>query len=196
MPYAGAGHGLSRCQVDVVAGRALIGAHGFRVPEADPDLPLVRALVRGEADVTVDPGEGTAEWLRVRDNLGADLLEAGPSVADEPQARFLDHLHIPLLVLREPFLVVVLRKFREEPEELRREVFGCLAHPSWPPDADMTFCPLNLGANPLVSTTTTISSISRGLDPFATEGRTQSLGLELRGQRTRTRPSPGDPAAD
>src|SRR5438093_9001705 len=56
MPDARMGHRLARVHVEIVTGRHLLRPGRLRVPEMDPDLGLVRALVRREADVPVDAG--------------------------------------------------------------------------------------------------------------------------------------------
>src|SRR2546422_749014 len=56
MPDARMGHRLARVHVEIVTGRHLLRPGRLRVPEVDPDLGLVRALVRREADVPVDAG--------------------------------------------------------------------------------------------------------------------------------------------
>src|SRR5437899_5601038 len=99
----------------------------------DPDVVLVRALVRGEPDVSIDPRDRSAERLRVADEVRAELLEPRARVADETDRGLLDDLLVPLLVRREPFLVVVLAEFPEEPEQFGREVPRSLRHRRWPP---------------------------------------------------------------
>src|SRR5881296_1494807 len=128
MPDAGVGHRLARGHVKIVARRHLLRPGCLRVPEVDPDLRFVGALVRRESDVAVDAGQGSAERLRVRDDEGADLLQALSGIADELQTRLLHGLLVSFLVLREPLFVVVLRQIAEEREELRGEVFRFLAH--------------------------------------------------------------------
>src|SRR6266849_10946629 len=101
MPDAGVGHRFTRGHVEIVAGRHLLRTGRLRVPEMDPDLRLVRTLVRRESDVAVDAGQRSAERLRVRDDVGADLLQARSGVADELQARLLHGLLVAFLVLLE-----------------------------------------------------------------------------------------------
>src|SRR5947199_9833740 len=79
MPDAGVGHRLARGHVEIVARRHLLRPGCLRVPEVDPDLRFVGALVRRESDVPVDAGQGSAEGLRVRDDVRADLLQARPA---------------------------------------------------------------------------------------------------------------------
>src|SRR3989475_10290298 len=133
MPDAGVGHRLPRRHVEIVARRHLLRPGCLRVPEVDPDLRFVRALVRRESDIPVDAGQGSAERLRVRDDVGADLLQARSGVADESQTRLLHGLLVPFLVLGEPLFVVVLRQVAEEREEPRGEVFRSRGHPWGPP---------------------------------------------------------------
>ena len=90
----------------------------------DPELRLVRALVRREPDVPVDPGEGADERAGVRDEVRAEGLELQARVMDEPEGGLLDGRLVAGLVLREPIAVVVLREILQEPEEVRGEVFG------------------------------------------------------------------------
>src|SRR3989449_327887 len=118
----------------------------------DPDLGLVRALVRREADVPVDAGWRTAEWFGFRDEKRANLLQPRSGVANEPQARFLHGVLVAFLALCEPFFVVVLRQVTEEPEEVRGEVFRLLGH-LWPRLADIAAHRLNIGANGRASKT-------------------------------------------
>src|SRR5207245_9944179 len=128
MPDAGVGHRLPRGHVEIVAWRHLLRPGCLRVPEVDPDLRFVGALVRRESDVPVDAGQGSAEGLRVRDDVRADLLQARSGVADELQTRFLHGLLVPLLVLGEPLFIVVLRHIAEEREEPLREALLLLPH--------------------------------------------------------------------
>src|SRR2546422_1731682 len=118
----------------------------------DPDLGLVRALVRREADVPVDAGWRTAEWFGFRDKKRANLLQPRSGVANEPQARFLHGVLVAFLALREPLFVVALRQVTEEPEEVRGEVFRLLGH-LWPRLADIAAHRLNIGANGRASKT-------------------------------------------
>src|SRR3989475_5374166 len=122
------------------------------MPEMDSDLGLVRALVRRESDVPVDARQRSAERLGLRDDVGADLLQPRSGVTDEPQARFLHGVLVTLLVLREPFFVVVLHQVIEEPEEVRGEVFRFLGHLR-PRFANIAAHRLNIGANGRASKT-------------------------------------------
>src|SRR5207249_5992711 len=96
------------------------------VPEMDSDVGLVRALVRREPNIPVDSRDRSAERPGVPDDVGTDLLQAVPGVADETHGRFeYDRLKLSLVRIK-PFLAVVLRQTSEESEELRREVFSTL----------------------------------------------------------------------
>src|SRR2546422_8461118 len=75
MPDARMGHRLARLHVEIVTGRHLLRPGRLRVPEMDPDLGLVRALVRREADVPVDGGERTAERFGFRGEKRANRLQ-------------------------------------------------------------------------------------------------------------------------
>src|SRR2546428_7252986 len=133
MPDAGVGHRLPRRHVEIVARRHLLRPGCLRVPEVDPDLRFVRALVRRESDVAVDAGKGSAELLLDRDDEGAELLQALSGIADELQTRLLHGLLVSFLDIREPYFVVVLRQFAEVRAELRGEVFRFLGHCLGPP---------------------------------------------------------------
>src|SRR6266566_1037337 len=159
MPDAGVGHRLAGGQVEIVAGRHLLRPRCLRVPEVDSDLHLVRTLVRREPDVAVDAGQRSAERLGVRNDVGADLLQPLAGVANEPQARFLDGLLVAFLVLREPFLVVVLRQLAEERKEFRREVFQSLGHRFGPRSTGIASHRLNIGANGRASKTARTEAI-------------------------------------
>src|SRR6184192_1686195 len=98
------------------------------VPEVDPDMGLVRALVRREPNIPVDSRDRSAERPGVPDDVGTDLLQSVPGVADETHGRF-EHDRLKLSLVRiKPFLAVVLRQTSEESEELRREVFSTFPH--------------------------------------------------------------------
>src|SRR3989442_6606816 len=153
MPDARMGHRLARVHVEIVAGRHLLRPGRLRVPEVDPDLRLVRALVRRESDIPVDARQRSAERLGLRDDVGADLLQPRSGVADELQARFLDGLLVSFLVLREPLFVVVLRQVAEEREEFRGEVRRLLAHPQALLPTGIASHRLNIGANGRASKT-------------------------------------------
>src|SRR6059036_339114 len=129
MPDSRMGHRLARGHVEIVAGRHFLRPRRLRVPEVDPDLRLVRTLVRREPDIAVDAGQRSAKRLRVRDDIGTDLLQAWSGVPNESQARLLHGLLVAFLVLREPLFVVVFRQLAEEREELGGEVFRRLSHP-------------------------------------------------------------------
>src|SRR6266566_4207929 len=150
---------LAGGQVEIVAGRHLLRPRCLRVPEVDSDLHLVRTLVRREPDVAVDAGQRSAERLGVRNDVGADLLQPLAGVANEPQARFLDGLLVAFLVLREPFLVVVLRQLAEERKEFRREVFRSLGHRFGPRSTGIASHRLNIGANGRASKTARTEAI-------------------------------------
>src|SRR5207245_1159045 len=97
-------------------------------PEVDPDMGLVRALVRREPNVPVDSRDGSAEGAGVPNDVGTDLLQPGPRVADEAYG-WLEHDRLELSLVRiKPFLAVVFRQTAEEIEELGREVLGAFPH--------------------------------------------------------------------
>src|SRR5438309_3985183 len=124
MPNARMDAALPGFQVKKVAWRHMLRRSCLVVPEVDPDMGLVRALVRREPNIPVNPGDGSAERPGVPDDVGTDFFQPGPRVADETHGR-LEHDRLKLSLVRiEPFLAVVLRQTSEEIEELRREVFS------------------------------------------------------------------------
>src|SRR3989440_4001224 len=115
-------------QVEKVAWRHALRRSCLVVPEVDPDMGLVWALVRREPNIPVNPGDGSTERAGVPDDVGTDLLQAVPGVADETHGRFeYDRLKLSLVRIK-PFLAVVLRQTSEESEELRREIFSTFPH--------------------------------------------------------------------
>src|SRR5436190_7598434 len=128
MPDPGVDATLSRLQVEEISGSHVLRRRRFVVPEMDPHMGLVRALVRGEADVPVDAGDGSSKSLRFPDEVRADLLQSCRCITDEAHRRFLDDLLVSGLVRLEPFLAVVLLEFPEELEEARREISGVVGH--------------------------------------------------------------------
>src|SRR5207244_13328426 len=142
-----------------LSGNHLLYHQCQRLAEIHSDLQNVRTLVRREPDVAVDAGQRSAERLGVRNDVGADLLQPLAGVANEPQARFLDGLLVAFLVLREPFLVVVLRQLAEERKEFRGEVFRSLAHRFGPRSTGSASHRLNIGANVRASMTARTEAI-------------------------------------
>jgi len=92
------------------------------VPEVQCQPGLVRALVLGEAYVSVDAEQGPPEGPWVPGEVRADGLQLGSNVFDEPDASVYVELLISRLVPGEPLSVVVLLKLGEEFEEPWREV--------------------------------------------------------------------------
>src|SRR5437588_10029391 len=128
MPNARMDAALPGLQVEKVAWRHMLRRPCLVVPEVDPEMGLVRALVRREPNVPVNPRDGSTERAGVPDDVRADLLQAVPGVADETHGRF-EHDCLKLSLVRiEPFLAVVLRQTSEEIEELGREVFSPFPH--------------------------------------------------------------------
>src|SRR5437867_4644651 len=122
VPHPGARERFAGLEVDVEARGHVLRPLALGVPEVDRDVRLVRALVRREADVAVDPGEGAAERTGVRDEVRRQGLELRARIADEAEARLLDRGLVAGLVLGEPLAVVVLRQVLQESEEVWREV--------------------------------------------------------------------------
>jgi len=83
--------------------------------EADSDVRLERALVRGEAGVAINSEQRTTCRARVRCEERADLGEMGRE-ADEQERGPDNHLLVPDLVLGEPLAVVVPSKLPQEIE--------------------------------------------------------------------------------
>src|SRR6266702_206696 len=128
MPDAGVRGALAWTQMEEKPGRHVLRSHRLRVPEMDPDVGLVRALVRREADVPIDPGKGSAERPRVTDEVRAELLQPRAGILDEADRRLLDRFLVSFLVRREPRLGVVLVQFPEEAHEFRGEVPRAVSH--------------------------------------------------------------------
>src|SRR5438034_8011852 len=91
MPDAGMDAALPGLQVEKVAWCHMLRRSCLVVPEVDPDMGLVRALVRREPNIPVNPGDGSAERPGVPDDVGTDLLQAVPGVADETHGRLVPH---------------------------------------------------------------------------------------------------------
>src|SRR5437667_9214500 len=128
MPDPGVDATLSRLQVEEISGSHVLRRRRLVVPEMDPHMGLVRALVRGEADVSVDAGDGSSEGLRFPHEVRADLLQSCRCITDEAHRRFLDDLLVSGFVRLEPSLTVVLLQFLDELEETRREISGSVGH--------------------------------------------------------------------
>src|SRR5439155_17847946 len=124
MPDPGVDAALAGFQVEEIAGSHVLRRRRFVVPEMNPHMGLVRALVRREADVSVDAGDGSSEGLRFPDEVRADLLQSCRCITDEADRRFLYDILVPGLVRLEPFLAVVLLDFPEELDVARRVISG------------------------------------------------------------------------
>ena len=85
---------------------------------------LERALVRGEAGVSIDSEQRTPRRARIGHKKGAELGEMGREAADEQQRGFEDDLVLSRLVLGEPFAIVVPPELPQEFEQLRAEEGG------------------------------------------------------------------------
>src|SRR5205807_8227225 len=162
MPNARMDAALPGFQVKKVAWRHMLRRSCLVVPEVDPDVGLIRALVRREPNVPVDSRDGSTERAGVPDDVRTDLLQAVPGVADETHGR-LEHDRLELSLVRiEPFLAVVFRQTPEEIEELRREVLGSFPHGTLLLKASRSWIAvqrLNIGAKGRASKTTRIDPI-------------------------------------
>src|SRR5215208_2655579 len=102
-------------------------------------MRLVRALVPGEADVTLDPEQRTTRWARIGDEIGADRAQLGTDVRDEIEERLPERPLVPILVLVEPRPVVVTFQIAQE----RKRVVVEVPHPAslslpWSDDPEAT----------------------------------------------------------
>ncbi len=120
MPDAGADEDLAGLEVEVEARG--VGVLARLVAELDAGVGLVGALVLGEAHVAVDAEERAADRPRIGVEVGADLGQARPEIADELLRRMAQLLLVALLVGLEPLAVVVGLEVAQELEELRAEV--------------------------------------------------------------------------
>src|SRR5215204_5300735 len=98
-PHPAGDEAPARLEVQVVAGTV-----DTLAPELEVRAPmrLVRALVPGEADVTVDPEQRTTRRSRIGDEVGADRAQLGTDVRDEIEERLPERPLVPILVLVEP----------------------------------------------------------------------------------------------
>jgi hypothetical protein len=91
------------------------------MPELDPRMGLVGALVRREADVPVDAEQGAADWTWIRPEVGADLPQGLFKIGDEALQRLTDLVFVAILVGQKPLPAVVPLQFSEELKELPSE---------------------------------------------------------------------------
>src|SRR5205807_1962112 len=78
MPNARMDAAFPGLQVEKVARRHMLRRSCLVVPEVDPDMGLVRALVRREPNVPVNPRDGSTERAGVPDDVGTDFFQPGP----------------------------------------------------------------------------------------------------------------------
>src|SRR5215207_5006690 len=141
-PHATGDEAPARLKVQVVAGPVDAVAPELEVRAG---MRLVRALVLGEADVTVDPEQRTTRRSRIGDEVGADRAQLGADVRDEIEERLPERPLVPLLVLGEPGPVVVTFQIAQEPERVVVEV----PHPSLPQPPVVRRSTGNLSAEPV-----------------------------------------------
>src|SRR2546426_1109320 len=128
MPHSGMDAALAGLEVEEVTRRHVLRRFRLVVPEMDPDVGLVRALVRREPNISINPGDRSAEGLRLADEMWTHRLQSRSCVANEADCRPQHDRFEPSFVRLEPVLSVVLPESSEEIEELRREVLAALPH--------------------------------------------------------------------